>query len=511
MVVTADSDRRTAALRRQSRAQIPASKTQNPSSESSRPALHSVPTPPPQPLLSPEVLRRRLMLADATAAVLGMAIAVAISVMFNSMRGVELNRHLALTAVSIPAFAMGAAMNQLYRARANARLVDEMLHVGRTVLIGLAFMVLIAFAVKMDDLSRAWVALIGIWVTSALVVERATARRIFDRLRASARIRRRIVIVGTDAHAQDLRKLFLWNPALGYEAVGLIGDRDGRDTAHVIGSIDEIDHILERFNASGVVVSPAALPDAEVNSMTRRLTDAGYHVTISSALRDIDITRLRPQTIDGRSMLYVEPVARTGAPVIAKRIFDIVFSSVMVILTAPLLIVAAAAIKLTSRGPVFFRQTRVGLNGRLFTMVKLRTMDVDAEDRLADLADLNEADGPLFKIQQDPRITPVGRILRKLSIDELPQLVSVARGTMSMVGPRPALPSEVAGWDEATKERLRVMPGLTGLWQVSGRSDASFESYKRLDLYYVDNWSLTHDLMICLRTVPVVVGGRGAR
>ncbi len=448
------------------------------------------------------------MLADAVAALIGMAIAIGINVVFNSMRGVELNRHLALTAASIPAFAMGAAMNQLYRARANARIVDEMLHVGRTVLIGLAFMVLIAFAVKMDDLSRAWVALIGIWVTSALVVERATARRIFDRLRASARIRRRIVIVGTDAHAQDLRKLFLWNPALGYETVGLIGDRDG---AHVIGSIDEIDHILERFNASGVVVSPAALPDAEVNSMTRRLTDAGYHVTISSALRDIDISRLRPQTIDGRSMLYVEPVARTGAPVIAKRIFDIAFSSAMVVLTAPLLIVAAVAIKLTSRGPVFFRQTRVGINGRLFTMVKLRTMDVDAEDRLADLANLNEADGPLFKIDRDPRVTAVGRILRKLSIDELPQLVSVARGTMSMVGPRPALPSEVAGWDEATKERLRVMPGLTGLWQVSGRSDASFESYKRLDLYYVDNWSLTHDLLICLRTVPVVLGGRGAR
>ena len=245
--------------------------------------------------------------------------------------------------------------------------------------------------------------------------------------------------------------------------------------------------------------------------MTRRLTDTGYHVAISSALHDIDISRLRPQNIGGHSMLYVEPVARTGAPLIAKRIYDLVGASLILVLTMPVLVVAAIAIKLTSSGPVLFRQTRVGRHGQLFTMLKLRTMVVDAEDRLADLAELNEADGPLFKIEQDPRITRVGRTLRKLSIDELPQLLSVLRGTMSLVGPRPALPSEVDAWDQATTERLRVLPGLTGLWQVSGRSDASFQSYKRLDLFYVDNWSLKHDLMICLRTVPVVIGGRGAR
>ena len=209
-------------------------------------------------------------------------------------------------------------------------------------------------------------------------------------------------------------------------------------------------------------------------------------------------------------MLYVEAVARSGAPVIAKRIFDVTASTCILILSAPVMIAAAVAIKFTSRGPVFFRQTRVGRDGQPFTMLKLRTMVADAEQQLADLADLNEADGPLFKIADDPRITRVGRVLRKLSIDELPQLTSVISGQMSLVGPRPALPNEVALWDEATKERLRVLPGLTGLWQVSGRSDASFESYKRLDLYYVDNWSLRHDMMICLRTIPVVIGGRGA-
>ena len=143
-------------------------------------------------------------------------------------------------------------------------------------------------------------------------------------------------------------------------------------------------------------------------------------------------------------------------------------------------------------------------------MTKLRTMVVDAEAQKAGLLDRNEMDGPLFKIADDPRITPVGRVLRKLSIDELPQLFCVVRGSMSMVGPRPALPDEAALWDEQVHERLRVRPGITGMWQVSGRSSTSFEDYKRLDLYYVDNWSLTHDIRICAKTVGVVLSGRGA-
>jgi lipopolysaccharide/colanic/teichoic acid biosynthesis glycosyltransferase len=168
------------------------------------------------------------------------------------------------------------------------------------------------------------------------------------------------------------------------------------------------------------------------------------------------------------------------------------------------------ATRLQGQGPLFFRQVRIGYGGQPFTMTKLRTMVVDAEARRDELLDRNEMDGPLFKMSDDPRITPVGRVLRKLSIDELPQLVSVVRGSMSMVGPRPALPDEAAHWDERVYERLRVLPGITGMWQVSGRSATSFEEYKRLDLYYVDNWSLTHDVRICAKTVKVVLSRRGA-
>ncbi len=326
-------------------------------------------------------------------------------------------------------------------------------------------------------------------------------------------MRRRIVIVGTDSHAIRLHQLFEHDAGLGYDVVGFVGRRDAdflfRD--RVLGTFADVERVLAANDAVGVVMSPSSMLEDELNSMTRELTDAGYHVAISATLHDIDIARLRPQSVDGRSILYVEPVARSGATVVAKRVFDVVVAAGLLIATAPIVLAAMAAIKLTSRGPVLFKQTRVGIDGREFTMTKLRTMVVDAEERLAELAELNEADGPLFKIQHDPRITKVGRFLRRSSIDELPQLVAVLRGTMSMVGPRPALPDEVRKWDEATRERLRVLPGLTGLWQVSGRSDASFDAYKRLDLFYVHNWSIRHDLSICLRTVGVVLGARGAR
>jgi lipopolysaccharide/colanic/teichoic acid biosynthesis glycosyltransferase len=206
------------------------------------------------------------------------------------------------------------------------------------------------------------------------------------------------------------------------------------------------------------------------------------------------------------------PVGPVGTPWQrgAKRALDVAVGSGVLLVLVPLLVACVIAVRLDSRGPAVFRQPRVGRDGRLFTIFKLRTMVADAEARRAELLDRNEMDGPLFKIAADPRITRVGRILRKLSIDELPQLVNVLRGDMSLVGPRPALPREAETWAPELHERLRVRPGITGLWQVSGRSDSSFEDYVRYDLEYVDSWSVRRDLAILARTVPRVVLGRGA-
>jgi exopolysaccharide biosynthesis polyprenyl glycosylphosphotransferase len=221
--------------------------------------------------------------------------------------------------------------------------------------------------------------------------------------------------------------------------------------------------------------------------------------------------RFRAQDLGGRTLIYVEQTQRGGWRGVAKRGFDLTMAVVALVLSAPITIAAAIAIKATSPGPIIFAQERVGRDGQPFRIYKFRTMFADADARKAELAELNEADGPMFKIANDPRITKVGRLLRKLSIDEIPQFVNVLRGQMSVVGPRPALASEVEQWTDDLHDRLRVLPGITGMWQVSGRSDTTFDEYKRLDLYYVDNWSLAHDLRIILRTFAVVLAQRGAR
>jgi exopolysaccharide biosynthesis polyprenyl glycosylphosphotransferase len=209
-------------------------------------------------------------------------------------------------------------------------------------------------------------------------------------------------------------------------------------------------------------------------------------------------------------MVTVGPMHRGGWRERAKRSFDVVGAIVALVLASPLLLLTAIAIKLDSRGPVLFRQQRVGKDGEPFDLLKFRSMVVGAEDRLHELQELNEASGPLFKMAEDPRVTRVGRVLRRLSIDEIPQFWTVLRGKMSIVGPRPALPTEVHAWSPELHQRLRVKPGITGMWQVSGRSDATFDDYVRLDLYYVDNWSLITDLVIMAKTIPTVLSRKGA-
>jgi lipopolysaccharide/colanic/teichoic acid biosynthesis glycosyltransferase len=200
-------------------------------------------------------------------------------------------------------------------------------------------------------------------------------------------------------------------------------------------------------------------------------------------------------------IFYLEPVSLTRAQVATKRAIDLLLTSFALVLAVPLLLVAALAIKLDDGGPVLFRQRRVGRDGRTFTILKLRTMVLDAEQRLEALKDRNERTGPLFKLTSDPRVTRVGRILRACSVDELPQLFNVLRGEMSLVGPRPALPSEVADFDEVLLARTQVLPGMTGLWQVEARESAEFSTYRRLDLFYVENWSVTLDLVVLLATL----------
>lgn len=464
------------------------------------------------PGLSGRQLKVRVMVADAGALVVGFVVAFLLQRAIHPVPRWIAVDHLALALASIPAFALGAGLNKLYLARANERQWDEVSNVLRAVGLGFLFLIAVSVAFKYNTLSRFWVFLAVIAVASAVLIERRVVRGMFASMRSRGALRRRILVVGTDAHAIGLVHAYRRRPELGYEVVGFVGDEDigVREGVRVLGPLSELEPLLEAHRAVGVSVSLPGVSEQAVNDLTRRLTDRGYHVTLSSSLRDIAIGRLRPQEVDGRTMLYVEPTVRGGWRAAAKRGFDIVGASVILLCTAPVLAAAALAVKLTSRGPILFRQVRLGRNGAPLEVLKLRSMVVDAEQRLDDLRHLNEADGVLFKMARDPRVTPVGRVLRKLSIDELPQLWCVLRGDMSMVGPRPMLPSEGDRLDPHVRsERLRVLPGLTGLWQVSGRSYADSEDC-RYDRYYVDNWSLSHDLLICLRTIPTVISGRGA-
>ena len=467
---------------------------------------------PEQRAPSPRALRRRLVAADAAALGMGALLAVVVQRVVRPSSFDVIASELLLLGASIPGFVLGGAASNLHRARANDRPGVEATNILKTVAAGIASVLLIALVVQYRDVSRLWILSTAGLMFSAMIVERRIARTVFARLRSQRRLTRRIVIVGIDDGAITLQQRYQRKPEIGYHVVGLVdaggpGDIHG---ANVLGRTEDLQAILVGYEATGVVISVPSVPEQQVNLLTRRLTDRGYHVALSSSLSDIDVSRLRPQTQDGQTLIYVEPVIRTGWRGTAKRIVDVGMAASILVVTLPLMLAAVVAIKVSDRGPAFFRQIRIGRDGMPFDIIKLRTMVIDAESRRAALEAQNEADGPLFKMRTDPRITRVGRILRKLSIDELPQLVCVLRGTMSMVGPRPALPDEVAQWDDDVRERLRVLPGLTGLWQVSGRSDSSFEVYKRMDLYYVDNWSLLHDLRICALTVRVVLTGHGA-
>ncbi len=262
--------------------------------------------------------------------------------------------------------------------------------------------------------------------------------------------------------------------------------------------------------AHGAIVVESLLDAQTANSLVRGLLEAGLYVDLASNLVDISADRLATRSLGSTIATWIAPRPRGGWRGRAKRLFDVAVAGVVLTLISPIFAGLAVAVKLTSKGPVFFRQERVGRYGEPFKMIKFRSMVVDAEEKLRELAEANEGSGPLFKMKDDPRVTPLGRIMRKTSLDELPQLLNVLLNEMSLVGPRPALREEMADWDPALYARLQVKPGITGMWQVSGRSGTSFEEYTRLDLYYVNNWSLFVDLAIMAKTIPAVVKSDGA-
>ncbi|WP_307310683.1 sugar transferase [Pseudarthrobacter enclensis] len=274
--------------------------------------------------------------------------------------------------------------------------------------------------------------------------------------------------------------------------------------ASILQAIDDCEADAVAISA-GVQLHPQTLRHLGWELAARNLG-----LIMAPALTDIAGPRIHTQQVAGLPLIHVTTPSLEGGRGVAKRLFDVVASSLLIVALSPLMAAVAILVKLDSPGPVLFKQERVGLEGKPFRLLKFRSMVVDAEILLADLTCRNEADGLLFKIKADPRVTRIGRLLRKYSLDELPQLFNALSGSMSLVGPRPPLPQEVEEYEHDVRRRLLVKPGLTGLWQVSGRSTLSWQDSVRLDLYYVENWSLVGDLIIILRTIRAVLRGTGA-
>lgn len=370
---------------------------------------------------------------------------------------------------------------------------------------------LITFLLKID-LSRGWMGLSWLFALIFLLLERYLYRRWRHFQNQRHPPRHKILIVGSNKEAAEVSKIINQASYLGSEVVGALNGigRSAKDL-EVIGHVRDLKAKVAQVNPEAVVVIPSAL-GSKAFSVYSQLKDLNCSVYITPSLKDVVSSRVSIQPIGELPLIKVEKVTIDGLKGFLKRLFDLTVASVLTLLLLPFFLVIAVAIKLNSPGPVFFKQTRVGKNGRHFTCLKFRSMVVNAEAKLKELKKLNEAKGHIFKIKNDPRITKVGRWLRRYSLDELPQLFNVIKGEMSLVGPRPPLPSEVANYNEWEQQRLAVKPGMTGYWQIYGRAKDifDFEEVVKMDLFYIENWSLTLDLYILWRTLWVVLAKQGS-
>jgi len=476
------------------------------------PDSESLPVAPThQPLLN--ATKITLVVADLLMVTIALVVGTWINEWVNSPDPTSSSQYMRLVLVSLPVWPMVFTQQYLYRTRYLSRRIDEINRVVRSVAIGVLITAGLSILLKVP-VGRQWVVITGTLILVMMAGERLVARSLFDRARRSGSLLRPVVIAGRNAEGQFVREMLETDPSLGYVFRGFIEDlverEPGESPLALLGNPGKVVRKVNEMGVTSVIVAATAIDVGSSNRLIRTLTEYGIHVEVSSTLCDIAANRLTIRPVGRVPMMYVEPVRRTGWRPLAKRGFDIISAAALLVVSAPVLLIAGLAVKLTSPGPAIFSQSRVGRDGELFAMHKVRTMVADAEDRLSSLEHLSETTGPLFKIENDPRVTPVGRWLRKLSIDELPQLFNVLKGEMSLVGPRPALPSEVESWDKELHNRLRVQPGITGMWQVKGRSEGDHDSkYAQLDLYYVDNWSLVTDLAIVARTIPVVLGRKG--
>jgi len=377
---------------------------------------------------------------------------------------------------------------------------------------------IVAFLLKID-IARGYLIITLPIGLLALLASRWIWRQWLTAERAKGHYSSKVLLVGSRISVSAIAADLAREPQAGYLVVGacvpgnLIGEYLPGTNIPMSTNLDQLQETMAAVGADTVVVTSSdELPPERIRQLSWSLEPGRQHLVLAPSLTDIGGPRIHMRPVAGLPLIHVETPRYEGLKRFSKRAFDSVFAAILIVCLSPVLAIIAVTVRLSTPGAVLFRQERVGLNGTHFKMLKFRSMVVDAEQKLADLQSDDRAEGNsvMFKMKNDPRVTPIGAILRRFSLDELPQLFNVLGGSMSLVGPRPPLESEVAIYENHVHRRFLVKPGITGLWQVSGRSNLSWESTVRLDLYYVENWSMTGDLVILWRTAKAVLARDGA-
>jgi exopolysaccharide biosynthesis polyprenyl glycosylphosphotransferase len=438
-----------------------------------------------------------------------LAKAVAHGVGWDSSKPITFN---ALTFTTVAIWPVVFAAYGLYDLRRPTHATAEFQRLFSALLTSVVLVVLVTFAVRID-ISRSFFAwLLGLSLAT-VPVGRVLTRRVSHALNARAVTSQVTLIAGTNDEARALARTLRRRPWLGYRVCGFVemsqSGLDSIDGLTVLGNVEDIGRISTAHAVRAVIVAGSAAGGATLQMIDSALA-ADVAVRVTPGLANLGAARIILEPIDGMALFSLRRHRFSHRQRLLKRSLDIGVSCVALVVASPFMLIIALLIRLSSAGPTLFRQQRVGEQERTFTMLKFRTMVVGAHAGREGLEGHNEADGLLFKMRRDPRVTRVGRFLRSTSLDELPQLFNVLHGEMSLVGPRPALPEETHRYADAQRGRLRVKPGVTGLWQVNGRHDLAFEDYIRYDLFYVENWSLTMDVYILAKTIPALLSRRGS-
>ncbi|HYK02451.1 MAG TPA: sugar transferase [Thermoanaerobaculia bacterium] len=406
-----------------------------------------------------------------------------------------------------------------YHSHRTIPLTREGLTTIRVVFVGNVLLATLAYLLPLRQLSRSWFMIFAVLGAILLVAEKILVRVLARWVRSKGLNYRTVIIVGTGRRATDIARMIVGHKYWGYKILGFVSDghrlSNGWARYRVYGNVPDLKRIVEGREIDEPI-------DEIVFAVTRKKLDEmkqifimceelGIRTRVAMNIFQNRVARLELEELEGVPFLTFTTTPSNETQLALKRSLDVAVSLLLLALAFPVVAIAALAIKLSSPGSVLFKQQRIGLNGRMFTLYKFRTMIADAHARREEVAHLNEMNGPVFKAKDDPRVTPVGRWLRRFSLDELPQLWNVLKGDMSLVGPRPPIPEEVASYHRWHRRRLSMKPGLTCLWQISGRNDIQdFDHWMKLDLQYIDNWSPGLDLKILLRTIPAVLTGKGA-